>query len=54
VSIETEQSQLERIEAKLDSLLDRIGQLEAAAAGFMSGPVIGKMFSALRNGKNEA
>jgi hypothetical protein len=52
-TLETEQGQLERIEAKLDSLLERIGQLEAAAAGFMSGPVISKMFSALRsNGKD--
>jgi hypothetical protein len=53
VSVQTEQGQLERIEAKLDNLLERIGQLEQAASSFLSGPMIGKMFGALRNGSKD-
>jgi hypothetical protein len=53
VSIETEQSQLDRVEAKLDIMLAKLAQFEQMAAGFVAGPAISKMFSALRgNGKD--
>jgi hypothetical protein len=51
---EQEQSQLERIEAKMDIILAKLAQFEQAAAGFMSGPAIGKMFAAMRgNGSKD-
>jgi hypothetical protein len=51
---ETDQrtSQLDRIEASLISIEAKLAKFEQAAAGFLAGPAIGKMFGALKgNGK---
>lgn len=44
---ETEPDRLTRVEAKLDTVLAKLEKFEHAAAGFMGGPAIAKMFGAI-------
>ncbi len=44
---------LARIEAKLTRIEEKLSAFETAAAGFLSGPAIGKMFAAMRGGREK-
>ena len=46
----TDTDRAARIEAKLDEVLAKLEKFEHAAAGFMGGPAIAKMFKAISGG----
>ncbi len=42
---------IERLEAKVDLLLAKMTSAEQTFAGFLSGPLVTRMFRAVRNGR---
>lgn len=45
---EEQADRLARVEAKLDELLAKVEKFELAAAGFMGGPMVAKLFAGIR------